>query len=500
MDKIILNGKNLTIEILNEIAYSNKEVTIANEAMEILVKGRKMVFDLVDKDIPVYGFNTGVGWNKDKKVFKEFFNEYNTNLIYSHSLGTGEICTEAEVRAIMAARLNGYLVGCTGISPEIANVYAEFLNKRVHPVIPKGGSVGNADLANLSHIGLAMIGEGKVIYNGEIINADKALELADIKKIELGPKDGLAIVSSNAFAAGQAALVLKELEDLMDTTDIIYSLSLEGLNGNTTPLTPEAHDVRPFSGQRMSLENITKCLNGSYIYNPDPNKPVQDPLSFRGTPQINGAVRDALKYAKDLLTIQLNSSDDNPCLLINDNKLISCANYEPISWVLAFEMLGIALSHLSKNSSYRTIKLSDPSFTKLNRFLSPNDGVLGFATIQKVFSSADAEIRHLSNPVTADFLSLAGDIEDHANNTPYVVNKLSKMVDLLYRITAVEAIHAAQAIDFRKGLKQGVGTKKAYEIIRKEVKFYDKDRPLYIDIQIAYELLKSKKILNALIK
>lgn len=498
MENIILNGKDLTIEILNEIVASNKKVKISDEAMERLKKGRQLIFDLVDSEVPVYGFNTGVGWNKDKKVFKDFFNTYNTNLIYSHSLGVGEYCTEGEIRAILVARLNSLLVGCTGISIEIAQMYEDFLNYRIHPVIPKKGSVGQGDITNLSHIGLAMIGEGEVFFNGSIVKAEIALDAVGLSKAVLGPKDGLAIVSSNAFSSGKAALLLKEIEDLLNISDVIYSLSLEGLNGNISPLDPAAHKVRPYSGQKESLKNITKSLKGSYIYEPDGKRALQDPISFRGAFHVNGAVRDVLKFAKDQLTIQLNSSDDNPCLVLEENKLISCSNFEPISWVLAFETLAIALSHMSKNSCNRIIRLDDPDFTGLPRFLSPSDDVLGFATFQKSFTSLDTEIRHLSNPATSDFFSMAGDIEDHASNAPYVVDKLIKIVELLYYITGIEAIHAAQAIDLRDNVVQGEITKKVKELIREKISFYDKDRPIYIDIQLAFEILKEKSILKYL--
>lgn len=326
--------------------------------------------------------------------------------------------------------------------------------------------------------------------------SQEALKKAGLEKVTLGPKDGLAIVSSNALAAGEGALVLYDIENLIDMADIIYALSLEGLNGNVSPLDERTHRIRPYKGQAESARKITEYLEGSYIWEPDWKKPVQDPLSFRGSAHIHGAVRDSLNYVKELLTVQLNSSDDNPCIIMEDKKIISCANFEVTNWTLGFEMLGLALGQVSKISCYRTIKLSNPNFTKLSRFLAPADNVLAFATIQKVFTSLDTEIRHLSNPAISDYFSLAGDIEDHANNTPYIVQKTRKIVDNLYYILGIEAIHAAQAIDLRTDIHMGKGTKAAYEAIREEIPFLDKDRPLSYDIKKAYDLLKSGKILS----
>jgi len=175
--------------------------------------------------------------------------------------------------------------------------------------------------------------------------------------------------------------------------------------------------------------------------------------------------------------------------------MISCSNFEVTNWSLGFEMLGMALSQLSKVVCHRIIKLGNPAFTRLSRFLSPADNVLAFATIQKTFTSLDTEIRHLSNPAISDFFALAGDMEDHANNAPYIVQKTRKIVDNLFYILGIEAMHAAQAVDLRSDIKMGKGTKAAYDSIREAVPFYDKDRNLSIDIKNAYEVLRSGKLI-----
>ena len=495
MDTVNLNGRDLTIEQVVKVAREGLKVEITPEAMDTLKASRQLVFDLVDSNVPVYGFNTGVGWNKDKRVFKEFFQEYNRNLIYSHCLGVDPIASEDEVRAIMLARLNTLLVGATGIQPEIAVMYKDMLNAGVHPVIPERGSIGEADITCLSHIGLAMLGEGESFYNGERIASAEALKRAGLEPVVLGPKDGLAIVSSNALSAGEGALVLNDIKELLDISDVIYALSLEGLNGNVSPLDVRTHRIRPYQGQAYSAERITEYLEGSYIWEPDWKKPVQDPLSFRGSAHVHGAVRDAVAYVEGLLDIQLNSSDDNPCIIMDDKKIISCSNFEVTNWSLGFEMLGLALSQLSKVSCHRMIKLGNPAFTKLSRFLSPADNVLAFATIQKTYTSLDTEIRHLSNPAISDFFSLAGDMEDHANNAPYIVQKTRKIVDNMFYILGIEAIHAAQAVDLRNDIHMGKGTKAAFDSIRKAVPFYDKDRNLSVDIKKAYEVLRSGKLI-----
>ena len=497
-DVIILDGKSLTIKEVSKVAREYVKVEISHGAMERVEAARSLVHELQNSDTPVYGFNRGVGLNKDREVLAKYYSEYNRNLILAHCVAVDPEASIEDVRGILLARLNTLLLGCTGIQPAIVTMYKDFLNYGIHPVIPERGSIGEADITCLSHIGLAMIGEGEVFYQGQRLLASEAMERVGLKPIVLGPKDGLAIVSSNALAAGQGALVLNDVIDLLETADIIYAMTLEGFKGNVTPLDLKTYEVRPLPGQLESAKNVRRYLEGSYLWLPGVSEALQDPLSLRGSCHVHGAVRDALEYVLKYMDIQLNSSDDNPCVIVDERRMVSCSNYEVTSMVLGFEMLGIALSHLSRNACMRTIKLGSVKFTGLSRFLTPADTrVIAYATIQKTFTSLDTEIRHLSNPATVDYFALAGDIEDHANNSPYVVKKTAKIVDNLRYILGIEAMHAAQAIDLRQATRLGKGTKVAFEVLRSEIPFLDKDRNLSIDIKKAYNIIKSNGILNA---
>jgi histidine ammonia-lyase len=402
----------------------------------------------------------------------------------------------------MAIRLNCLLRGNTGIQPEIACRYADFLNLGLHPVVPERGSVGEGDIAVLSHIGLAMMGEGEVNYKGRRMASSEAHKLAGLETIVLGPKDGLAILSTNAFGMAQGALVLADLWELADQADLIYALSLEGLNGNTSPLDAKVHEARGLPGQIASAALVSKFLKGSFIYDPDPEKPVQDPLCFRGGAYVHGTLRDALEYVTKYALIQMNSSDDNPCLLLDERRIISCSNFEVTTVATGFEMLAVVLSHVSRMSCYRMIKMANPALTKLPRFLTPDAArVHAFGTIQKSFSLLDTEIRHLSNPSTVDYMAVAGEIEDHANNLPHVAQRVRRIVDNLKYILGMEAMHAAQAITLRRqkspGLALGETTEAGYDEFRKEVPWYDKDRSISPDIEKAYQVVKSGRMLKA---
>ena len=499
---VVLNGSSLDLARLARIANDGAGVEISPDGAERLKASRKLVYDLVECDVPVYGFNTGVGWNKDRHIAADFFKQYNENLIHSHTLGVREEASEAEVRAVMAIRLNCLLRGNTGIQPEIACRYADFLNLGLHPVVPERGSVGEGDVAILSHIGLAMIGEGEVNYRGKRMSSAEAHRLAGIETVKLGPKDGLAIVSSNAFGMGQGALVLADLGELADQADLIYAISLEVLNGNTSPLDPTVHEARGLPGQAASAALVRGFLEGSYIYEPDPEKPVQDPLSFRGGVYVHGSLRDALDYVTKYAIIQMNSTDDNPCLLLDERRIISCSNFEVTTVATGFEMLAIVLSHVSRTACYRTIKLSNPALTKLPRFLTPDEArIHAFGTLQKTYTLLDTEIRHLSNPSSVDYMAVSGEIEDHANNLPHVVQRVRRIVDNLKYILGMEAMHAAQAITLRLGknpaLRLGKSTAAAYQEFRRDISWYDADRNISADIEKAYQLVKSGRMLAA---
>lgn len=500
MDTLVLTGSGLTLEQVKQVARQGRKISIAPETYAAMEETRRIVFELAEQDHPIYGFTVGVGWNKDVKVFKEYFQQYNHNLIFSHCIGVEPWASEEEVRAVMLARLNTLLANRTGVGPQIARMYADMLNAGIHPRIPERGSVGEADIGCTSHIGLAMIGEGEVYYRGAVMNSAEALRKEGLEPLVLGPKDGLAIVTNNALAAGQGAVALYELKEFMLMADLVYAMSLEGFNGNLSPLMPETHEARPYLHQMETAARISRFLEGSYLHQPIPVRALQDPLSFRDIAQVHGAVWHAIAYTEELLDVQLNTSDDNPCFIPEKRNFFSCANYEPLVWVLGFEMLDIALSHVSKTSGLRTIKLVTPEFTGLNRFLSPDKSVLCYGTIQKTFTSLDAENRHLANPASVDGLSIAGDIEDRHTNAPFIVQKTRKMIDNLRFIFAIELLHAAQALDYRSGsnLPLGKVTRQAFDLVRETIPFYDKDRNLTVDIYKAYDLLKSRRLLELL--
>ena len=497
MNSLILTGEPIQLEDLYSVAYANRSVEISEEAKENVKKARQILFDMAAEGKPVYGLNRGVGWNKDKEFDQDFFEEYNRNLLNSHSLGVGPYHPSEHVRAIMLLRLNKALTGHTGISLDLLYHYRDFLNYGIHPRVPMRSSIGEGDITTLSHIGLAFIGEEDVEFKGEIMNSNKAMEEVGLKPAILGPKNGLSIVSNNAQGEAMTAVVLKEIEEIVEMSNIIFCLSLEGLNGVMESFREDVNQARGIRGQIQCAKKYRELLEGSFLHKPDPNRALQDPLSFRCAHSVNGAMYDAMDYVKEQLLVSMNTTDDNPCIIIDENSSFVSANFEVTSLAIGVEMLATALSHLSKTSCYRMIKLADPAFTGLSKFLTPKEvTTIAYGTIQKTYTLLDTQNRGLANPSSMDFYSLAGSIEDHASNLPLACYKIFQMLDNIRYIIGIEAMHAVQAIDLRGNHDLGVGTKKAYELIREAVPFYDKDRNQSKDIQKIYELIKSKELLQ----
>jgi histidine ammonia-lyase len=543
-DVVALDGKSLTFEQVIQVAFHQTQVAITPEAQKRVEQSYDLVIAAAEKGIPIYGLNFGVGQNKDKPIIigpltpeqKKKSVQFNINNLRATSAGAGPDAPEIIVRAAMLIRLNTMLVGQTGAQRRVAELYRDFLNKQIHPVLPTRASVGEADITILAHIGLAMMGEGEVIYAGQRMPAKQAFEKANIgAPLEPFAKDSLAIMSSNAYAAAVAMLALRDAEFLVNLSWRVFALSLEALNGNVSPFLESVHSVRPYPTQGIVAANIRKELEGSFLWAcKDKGKPgswcddkraLQDPLSFRTASHVLAVALDAVWTVKRGLLVQINSSDDNPAVIHGirpdadapaqvtayyvecDRKadpncdkpygaVVPTANFEPLPWVVPLEASNIALSHVSRAAAARITRLGAPEFTKLRRFLAPDDTTLAYSAIQKAYAALDAEIQALSGPVSTHSLPLAGDIEDTATNSVDAASRLQRIVENLYGIFAIELMHAAQAIDLRRrddpSLKLGAGTDKLFNDFRhRGVSFLDRDRPLTPDIAAATRYLRS---------
>lgn len=520
---VVLTGHDLTTNEVARVARQLAIVRVDPAAASRVERSYRVLLLAAKQGLPIYGLNRGVGIDRDKAVFRAgeldpdvrlASEQFNRNLLYAHSAGIGPDTPEPHVRAAMLARLNTMLFGATGVQPAVVDAYVEFLNRRIHPVVPSRGSIGEGDIDLLAHIGLAMMGEGEVIYLGRRMAARDALRQAGLAPLAPVAKDGLSILSSNAYTAGVAALMAVDARRLLDRGEAVTALGLEALNGNVSPLLEPVQSLRPYPAQAAAARRIREALAGSYLWQPDSARPLQDPLSFRTASQAYGNARAALDAFTSDLQIQLNSSDDNPAVLLDarppadaspveqsyyvkegdlSGAVMPSANFEPMAWVVDLEAFAVALRHISSGSVQRMSRLGTTTMTGLNTFLSPDEKAMAFAEAQYPYVALDAENRALSQPVSADASTAAGGIEDVASNAPLVVDRVSRMVDNLYYIVGMELMHAAQAVDLRRRatptLALGHDTSRLYEAYRGVVPFLDRDRPLTDDISKSHDYL-----------
>ncbi|QSH40228.1 aromatic amino acid lyase [Lentisphaerota bacterium ZTH] len=524
---VILGKKPITPEQIIRIAYGAK-VKIAPEAFSRVQTGFKILIRAAETGHEIYGLTNGVGENKDQREINpdgklseavvKASEEFNRSLIQAHCAALGKAMSIQLARAVMATRLNNMLSGNSGVSPRVVKMLAAFLNRDVTPEIPEFGSIGEADITVLGHIGLAMIGKGKAYYKGKLLPAAKALSQAGLSPIVLFGKDALAIISSNAYSSALTAFALVKLHHLSKIYKLVYAASLEGLNGNVNPFMKAALQLRPFPYASRAAAQIRKYLKGSYLWSQDEQRALQDPLSYRCIAFIAGNLDRSIASVDNLMKIQYNSSDDNPAVVLsykNENSdyahkkigvkynnsscaVVPTANFDPVIWAAGFEQVSLALGICSKAATARTLKLSKTQFTNLSRFLGTRNTTHAYGAIQKPFVALNAENEYLANPIMLNFEPVAGDIEDFATNAPLVLNKVLKQIDNLYGILAFELLHSAQALDLRKQknprLKLSYATQLLFNKYRQVVKFMDKDRAFSDDIKKSTAFLEDLDI------
>jgi len=323
------------------------------------------------------------------------------------------------------------------------------------------------------------------------------MEAEGIQPLRLTLKDAHTVMLSNCQGEAMTALLVREAERLVKMSDLIFCLDYEGLNGNIEAMREDVNALRGLPGQIECAARCRRYLEGSYLYEDHPGRALQDPLTFRGGFTITGTVVDAINFVKDILSIQLNSPSDNPCIMLEKKELYVNSNFETTTLAVGVEMLAIALGHLARTVNFRMIKMSGPKFTGLTRFLAPKNGkALGYTQVQDTFSAIDAENRFLINPSSVDFFPIEGDIEDHASNLPLAAAKAMQLVDNLRRLVGMEALYAAQAVDLREDIRLGRCTQIAYDTIRETIPEMNELRNVSGDLKKSYELIRSGRLLE----
>ncbi len=501
MNRVFINGNNLTIEDVVNVCRNNYEVIITEEAIINVKKSRELVDKLVDEGKISYGITTGFGRFSDVAISREDSKLLQENLIISHSCGVGNPLSEDTVRAIMLLRVNNLAKGYSGIRLETLQTLVDMINKGVHPIIPEKGSLGaSGDLAPLSHMVLTMIGEGEAIYKGERMPSKWAMEKSGISIMDsLSSKEGLALINGTQVMTAIGLLATYDAMNLLKTADIAYCLTMEALNGITCAMDERVHKVRPHQGQINTAKNILDILKGSEMTSKQGEIRVQDAYSLRCTPQIHGASKDAIEYVMNKINIEINSVTDNPIIFANEEEIISGGNFHGQPIALSFDFLGIALSEIANISERRLEKLVNPALNHgLPAFLVNHGGLnSGFMIVQYSAASLVSENKVLTHPASVDSIPSSANQEDHVSMGTIAARKARDIMENARKVIAMEILSAAQAIDLRGKKRLGMGTEAAYSVVREHTSFVDKDRIMYIDINTIEDVINKNLLVEA---
>jgi histidine ammonia-lyase len=480
---ITLNGRDLTVTQVVAAARHGETVALAPEALAAMRRSRAIVQDVLAAGEPVYGLTTGVGERKAYLLDPAERQRFNHRLVLNHRIAQGDAAPADVVRGAMLCLANSYAKGVTGVRPELAEMIVTLLNEGFAPPVRRLGSLGQGDLGPM---------------------ADLAHGLITRSGFEVAENEGLALVSSNAFTTAWACLATADAEALLAVFDVAGALDLEAFGANVACLHPVIEQIRPFPGLAATLHQLRLLLAGSYLWQPGAARFLQDPLTFRCLPQIHGAARDALGYAMNILQIELNSSQSNPVVVPATNepgnepgneqgRIVSVGNFDIGHLAAALDFLRIALAPVVTSANERAVKLLQAPYSGLPAGLaagagSPDDALAELAVAGQAIT---VEARTLAHPVSYELASsVKGEgIEDRATMAPLSARRLADMIALSARVVAIELVVAAQAIDLRAPGQLGLGTGRAYRMIRELVPFTQADGTLPADLEPLVELV-----------
>jgi len=499
---VTLRGVGLTEGQVVDVARHGEKVALAAAARSRMERSRLRVERAASSREPVYGVSTGFGALAGTRVAPLRQPELQLSLIRSHAAGMGPPVDSEVVRATMLLRARTLAMGMSGVRPIVAEALIAMLNAEITPVVPRYGSVGcSGDLAPLAHIGLALVGEGDVTdAEGELKPAASALKAARLKRLKLETKEGLALINGTDGMLGMLSLACADADLCFKTADVTAAMSAEALLGTDRPFQSRLHEIRPHPGQLASAANLVLMMRGSGIVasHRHSHHAVQDSYSVRCSPQVAGAARDTLDFARRVAAVELASAVDNPVVL-ETGEVESTGNFHGEPLAFAADFMAIAVAEVGAIAERRVDRLLDPHRSEgLPPFLAEEPGVnSGLMVAQYTAAALVAENRRLAAPASVDSIPTSGMQEDHVSMGWGAALKLRTVLDNVRHILAVELLAAARAQDLRRPLEASPATAAVRDLLRKHVPGVGPDRYLAPELAAAEELIRSGAILEA---
>jgi len=486
---------NLKSDQVVSVAKNYEKVSLNKNSIARILDAYNFVNRLKELQQPVYGVNTGFGALAGVILDKKNLTRLQENLIYSHAVGSGPILEKEIIRAAMFLRANMLSKAHSGVRPLLINTFITMLNKDIVPIVPETGSVGaSGDLSPLAFIARTLLGYGEVFYQGKIIDARTAFKKANIKQIKFEPKEGLSLINGTEMMGANGALIVDQAEYLANIADVGAAMSMVALQGKTGPFDLRIMDLKPHPGQKLVARNLAKLLAGYRTT----GKKVQDAYSLRCIPQVAGAVREGINFAKKIIETEINSVSDNPIIVDNPKSklkydIVSGGNFHGQAISLAFDTLGISLVTMATISERRTFRLLDDKLSGLSPFLVNNPGVnSGLMMLQVLASALIAENRVLANSASIQSVPTSASQEDFVSMGMTAANKTRRILDNTLTIIAIELICSRQAIELAK-YEVPKGFKTFYDNVAHTVPYITDDRLFQNDIINTKNLLDDNK-------
>lgn len=444
---IKLDGYSLDRHQIEQIVNGLAEATIDEEGLEKVKASRHRIEKQIHEGKIVYGVNTGFGKLSDIEIGKEDIEKLQLNLLRADAVGVGEPFPKSIVRAMMILRANALAKGFSGIREETLNLLINMINKGVHPVIPCKGSVGaSGDLAPLAHMAIVLIGEGKAEYQGKVFSGAEALQHAGLKPVLLQAKEGLALINGTQAMTAVGAIALNEAERLGRAADMSACLTMEALRGVISAFDAELLAVRPHPEIENVASRIRKWLKGSKRITEQGEIRMQDAYSIRCIPQVHGASWQTFRHVDHVLSIEFNSTTDNPVVL-DDGRVISCGHFHGQPIALSMDHLKVAAAEWANISERRIERLVNPQLSGLSPFLAKDPGLeCGLMVAQYAAAALVSENKVLAHPSSVDSIPTSANQEDHVSMGTIGARQARDMIHNSVRVIAIEMICASQAI------------------------------------------------------
>lgn len=495
---VSIDGFSMTPEQVESIA-DGAPCRLAREAERAVRDARATVDRAVRGGERVYGVNTGFGHLATVRVDDGDLEALQHNLIRSHCAGVGDPLAPRIVRAILALRANCLARGHSGLRVETLRRIVEFLRHDIVPVVPEQGSVGaSGDLAPLAHVALALTGEGEVLRGTRRVAASTALRAAGLAPVRLGPKEGLALINGTQVMTAIGILAMLRAERLAKLADVAGAMTLEASLGSHRTFDARVHEARPQPGQALSASNARRLLAGGSIASSHADcDRVQDAYSLRCMPQVHGAARDGIAFARSTLETEINASTDNPMVFADDGSMVSAGNFHGQPVAMALDHLALATHTLGTISERRIERLLNPDLSSgLPAFLAREPGLhSGFMIAHVTASALVSENKVLCHPASADTIPTSAAKEDHVSMGVTAARKALRVVGHVETVLGIEVMCAAQALEQRKPLKPGAGIAAAARAFRRRVPALRGDRVLAGDLERAAESVRDGAVL-----